>query len=145
MFAHVIVDIKNLSVLGKNFKWDRPKCPNGCKKVWGHGFVLRYLSGFIQGIYLKRYRCPCCGIVILMFPTGYWRRYQSSIKEIFLSLQSKFKTYKWPPWISRQTAGHWMTKFRRHIFMEYGVEIENLIEKLENLYAKETMFLGQFI
>ncbi len=145
MFKHVVVDIENLSISGKNFKWKRPKCPNGCKKVWGHGYRIRYFSGFREGVYLKRYRCPTCGTIIIMFPIGYWKHYQSSIKDIFLILQWRLTSYRWPSWTTRQRAGHWLKKFILHVGMEYGLNFEDILAKLKLLYKKETFFLGQKI
>jgi ribosomal protein S27AE len=141
MLQHEVVDLKNLSVSGKKFKWKRPRCPKGCKKVWVHGYVLRYFSGFKDGIYLKKYRCPTCGTVITMSPIGFWPRYQSSIKMIYEALKSRLTSYRWPSWISRQRGCHWMRKFRAFLRIEYGEYFGDIMTRLENLYVNQVPFL----
>ncbi len=143
MLSHIAVDIKNLSVLGKNFKWKRPKCPKGCKKVWGHGFVLRYFSSFKQGVYLKRYRCPTCGTVITMFPIGYWKHQQSSIENIYFAIKARLTSYRWPSWTTRQRAGHWIKKFYSFLIMNFSNDLSNPLQVLEQSYVKKLLFLGQ--
>jgi len=124
------------------FKWpNTPKCPNGCKKVWGHGYVLRYFTHFPAGLYLKRWRCPTCKIVILMFPVGYWKGYQTSIENIFIALKNRIKKYCWPSHTSRQRGGHWLRKFISLVRMEYGDDRNNLLAILKKLYSKNIPFL----
>jgi len=103
-----IEDLKNSK---KNYSWKKPKeCPNtACrKKLWGHGFVLRYFDSCPEGVYLKRWRCPHCQLVITCRPIGYWRRYQETISNIFEALQFRIKQLKWPDWVTRQRGGHWL-------------------------------------
>lgn len=137
----ILIDLKILSTEGKNYKWERPKCPNGCKKVWGHGYVLRYFAHFLAGLYLKRWRCPTCKIVILMFPVGYWKGYQTSIENIFIALKNRIKSYCWPINTSRQRGGHWLRKFISLVRMEYGDDCNDLLAILKNLYSKNIPFL----
>jgi len=100
---------------GKDFKWIRPAlCPR-CKqpKIWGHGFVSRFFNSFTGILFIKRWRCPSCKLIITCRPEEFWRRYQESIDRIFEALEYRIKNLRWPPWTSRQKGGHWMNKLIR--------------------------------
>ena len=144
VLKHVLINLESLSAQGKNYKWKRPRCLTGCKKVWGHGYVLRFFTHLRDGVYLKRWRCPDCGIVILMLPTGYWKGYQSSIETIFSSLKTRIQKYRWPSNISRQRGGHWLIKFIAFLRITYGDNnSDDLLEKLKLCHTKKLLFLGQ--
>lgn len=99
---------------GKSFKWIRPTCCPRCKsKVWGHGFVRRFFNSVKECVYIKRWRCPGCKLVITCRPEEFWRRYQESIDQIFNALKFRVKYLNWPPWTTRQRGGHWMNKLIR--------------------------------
>ena len=102
-------NIEDIHRDGKEYNWRRPVCKCG-KKVHGHGFVKRYFNRFKEYLYIKRWRCPKCGTVITAIPSGYWPRFQESIKNIFETIKYRIKNYKWPPWTTRQRAGHWLNK-----------------------------------
>ena len=108
----VAVTAEELSREGRNFNWERPNCPCGCKKVWGHGFVSRLLGGFT--VELKRYRCPRCGKMMTMIPEGFWRNCQSSAAFILSTLVERLETFRWPALVTRQRGGFWLRRFQRY-------------------------------
>lgn len=142
MHQHANVDLNSLAILGKDFNWNRPKCPNGCPKMWGHGFVLKSFTNFSDGLFIKRYRCPTCKAVITLTPSGHFKRYQSSIKAIYQAIKVRLKSHKWPEWTTRQRARHWMRKFEAFIFMEFPGYEKSTTQLLEYLYLKNIPFLG---
>ena len=100
--------VAQIATEGKDFNWNRPICPCGSEKVWGHGFVIRFFVGFIAGIFLKRFRCPNCRTVFTMLPEGYGRRLQTRIEVIVEALVSRLQHRGWPSGLPRQRAGHWL-------------------------------------
>ncbi len=106
------IDLKILILEGKKFKWDRFNCPKCHSHTWGHGFVSRYvLTPNPNLVWLKRYRCPKCGLIIQILPSQVWKRFQSTIKTIYETLLHRFQFKIWPKLIPRQRAGHWMRSF----------------------------------
>lgn len=142
MGKHASVDLKIVAIQGKKFNWKRPQCSNGCRKMWGHGFTLRYFSGFSDALFIKKYRCPTCHAVVTMIPDQYWPQFQTSITEIYNAINIRLSSYKWPSWVTRQRAGHWMRKFITFIKMNYNLEEIDFIQKLKELHSKQIPFLG---
>jgi hypothetical protein len=61
LLLQVDVCVKEIFEQGKLFPWPRPPdCPRCHGRIWGHGFVGAYFDGFVQVIFLRRYRCPDC-------------------------------------------------------------------------------------
>ena len=86
--------LKEIFKKGRNYPWPKPeKCPHCANyKVWGHGFVEAFFDGYNEPLVLKRYRCPVCGCVMRLRPSGYFKRFQASIKTIRSSIVSRVKT-----------------------------------------------------
>ena len=124
------IDLKILIREGKKFKWDRFNCPKCHSHTWGHGFVPRYISNpsSIQ-IWLKRYRCPVCVLIIQILPSQFWERFQSSIKTIYDALLYRLQAKVWPKFMPRQRAGHWMRSFTAFCKISGANEIEALLIK----------------
>jgi hypothetical protein len=120
----VVIDVTlrldDLFRQGKNFKWERPTgCPKCQRKVYGHGFTPRYFQGFSSVFWLRRFRCTGCSSVLVLRPSGFWPRLQSSIEVIFQALQARLgMERRWSEGIPRQRGGHWLRGFlsrlRRH-------------------------------
>lgn len=104
------ISIVDLQLQGKDYVWLRPCCPRCKSKIWGHGFVRRFFNGIKDALFIKRWRCPTCFLVLTSRPKNYWRRYQESIENIFNCLKYRASNLTWPPWCSRQRGGHWMNK-----------------------------------
>lgn len=102
--------LKELQNKQKDFEWKRPHCDKCGVDFYGHGFVLRFFNKFDESLYLKRWRCPKCHCVITVRPRTYWSRYRELFNTIFETLIFRIKNLKWPPWTTRQRAGHWLNK-----------------------------------
>jgi len=105
------VIVKSLFNAGKAYEWFRPaSCPacNGIR-LWGHGFAGRYFHGFIEKVWVKRYRCPDCQSVHTMRPSSHWRRFHYSWRVIITSLLYKVRCNKWLGSISRQSQQYWFS------------------------------------
>jgi hypothetical protein len=146
MLNHNDVDLNQLSTEGKNFKWKRPICPKCSGKVWGHGFVLTFFNGFPDLLFIKRYRCPSksCRKVIIMRPSGFWKKFQTNIEEIFNALVDRLEGLSWPLGVPRQRGGHWLRKFINKMKMLYGLDNEGigLGERLRQFYKKSLHFFN---
>ena len=140
MKEHTNVELQVLYKAGKSFHWKRPSCCNGCQKMWGHGYVRRYFEGYSKCFWLKRYRCPCCGVVVTMRPTGFFPRFQSSTEQIYKALKHKLTTLRWPPWTTRQRAGHWLRRFMSKLAMDFPGSSPP--ELLSRLHGKMINFLS---
>jgi len=88
--------------------------------VWGHGFVLAYFDGYGRGLWLRRYRCRSCRLVIRFRPSGYFNRFQASVVTIRQSLAHRFYRHLWPPGSSRQRQGHWLRSLLRKAVFYLG-------------------------
>ena len=111
------VILKQLFHLGRLYPWPKPDhCPRcGSHRLWGHGFVAAYFDGFNQPFSLKRYRCPNCKCVLRLRPSGYFKRFQSSILTIRLSILHKTKAGRWLPGLSRSRQCHWLRSLCKRI------------------------------
>ena len=111
------VRLKKLFRLGRNYPWPKPKICPSCDsyRLWGHGYVFANFDGYDQSLTLKRYRCPDCGCVIRLRPTGYFMRFQAPITVIRSSIVSKACKNKWITGISRTRQCHWYRSLRRRI------------------------------
>ena len=111
------VVLKQLFHLGRFYPWPKPDhCPRcSSHRLWGHGFVAAYFDGFDQPFFLKRYRCPNCKCVLRLRPSGYFKRFQSSILTIRLSILHKTKAGHWLPGLSRSRQCHWLRSLCKRI------------------------------
>ena len=91
LVIQIFVSIKHLFRLERGFPWPRPeRCPrSGYLRLWGHGFVSAYFDGYVKRCWLKRYRCLSCGVMLRLRPSGYFKRFQSSIETIRQSEKKK--------------------------------------------------------
>ncbi len=82
--------------------------------------MLAYFDVFIEGVWLKRYRCPVCGTIIIVRPKGYFPRFQSPIATILRSIKLKESKDKWIKGISRSRQEHWFKALRRRVVAVFG-------------------------
>jgi hypothetical protein len=101
-------------ILGKLYPWPRPeRCPRcGGRRLWGHGFVLRYFDGIPEPLWIKRWRCPDCGGVHTCRPDSHWRRFLAPITVIMASLVGKLSGLPWLKVENRQRQQYWFHGFR---------------------------------
>ena len=115
MILSADVLLKNIFVKGRFFGWSRPdSCPR-CNhwKVWGHGFRRSLFEGFDVPLYLKRYRCPCCGCIIVLRPSSHFNRFQTSKTAIRSALNQRIAHGKWPPSDHPGRLRHWLRNLKR--------------------------------
>jgi hypothetical protein len=147
MIKFARVCLKELSVQGKDFHWIKPSHCLSCNscRLWGHGFLATYFTGFIVALWLKRYRCDSCKVVITFRPFGYFSRFQSSAKDIADALQIKITSSKWPARLSRQRAGQWLRRFTEFIRLEFGDDNGglSLSDRLIKLHTSGCKFLSE--
>ncbi len=134
MIIAAAVNFKEIIKQEKNYNWPRPpSCPNCGRKLWGHGYVWRYFEEAMQGCWIKRYYCPGCGLVITMRPKGYWPRFQKQSRSINWILAHREKEKRWPPGVSRQSAGHWKRNLKRQVEKLLGLITEIFPSGFERL------------
>lgn len=132
--------VKTLAALGRNYRWQRlERCPR-CSgvRVWGHGFVVAYFDqAGAQGVFLRRYRCPECRVVIRVRPWGYWKRIQASVEAVRQSVRHRIGTGRWPPGSNPARQRHWLRALRRQVVAHVGMSwVERLEEGFEELLRR---------
>ncbi len=138
-FLILLIDlcVKTLARVGRDYPWRRPeRCPRcGGVRVWGHGFVGAYFDeAGSEMVFLKRYRCPECRVVIRMRPSGYWRRVQASIAKIRQCLFHRIRKGRWPPRSNPPRQRYWLRALKRQVRGQLGMSwAEKLEEGFEEL------------
>jgi hypothetical protein len=132
--------VKTLVELGRQYPWQRPlRCPR-CEgvRVWGHGFVTAYFDeAGSQGVYLKRYRCPECRVVIRLRPSGYWKRIQASVAKVRHCLFDRIGKGRWPPKSNPPRQRHWLRALKRKVRTHLGMSYEErLVQGYEELWRR---------
>jgi hypothetical protein len=119
--------VKEIFRLGKGYPFPRPeRCLHegcGSSRIWGHGFVLRYLDGYAEPLWFRRWRCPDCGCVYTIQHAGYWPRHHAPIQAIALSLTYRTMHGFWDKTLgfTRQRQGHWLRALKDNIKMWLGM------------------------
>jgi hypothetical protein len=132
--------VKTLAGLGRNYRWQRPECCPRCAgvRVWGHGFVVAYFDvAGAQCVFLKRYRCPECRVVIRVRPLGYWKRIQASVEAVRQCVIDRIGTGRWPPGSNPARQRHWLRALKRQVVAQLGMSFaQRLEEGLEELLRR---------
>lgn len=78
-----------------------------------------------------------------MMPEGFRANFQASFLKIYQSLLQRLTSHQWPPWISRQRAGHWLNRLKRHCLAHFGFTPSglDLKSKISELFEKGINFL----
>lgn len=124
LILFVEVCVKTLVAVGRQYPWQRPQqCPK-CKgvRVWGHGYVAAYFdeSGS-PCVYLKRYRCPQCRVVMRVRPVGYWKRIQATVATVRQCVLHRLEKGRWPPNSNPPRQRHWLRALRRQVRTHLGM------------------------
>jgi hypothetical protein len=138
LIQQISVSIKEIVRLGKHFPWIRPEqCPRcGHCRLWGHGFVSAYFDGYWKPLWLKRYRCPACRVILQLKPSGYLKRFQAPIEVIRQILAHRFTHHLWPPGTGRQRPGHWLRSLSKKAKLYLGLQgFERMIEAFDRLLS----------
>jgi hypothetical protein len=117
MILSAKITIVELSKKGKTHKWEKNRCEKCQRNMWGHGFVARYFAEVMSAVYLKRYRCPGCSVVVTSRPETHWKGIRSSISAIYDALKCRLTGF-WPPGFPRQRGLHWLRRFVTFAKME---------------------------
>jgi hypothetical protein len=116
--------VKTLGALGRDYPWQRPeRCPRcGGVRLWGHGFVTAYFDeAGSPCVYLKRYRCPECRVVIRVRPLGYWKRIQASMAAVRQCIMHRLATGRWQPQSNPARQRHWLRALKRKVRGHLGM------------------------
>ena len=97
------------------FSWPRPLSCGECggSRLWGHGFVSAFFDEIDNPVWLKLYLCPDCNCVHRLRPTGYFKRFQTTVETIRSSIATRLETGRWPSGVSRCRAGHWLRALKQ--------------------------------
>lgn len=121
LILFVEVCVKRVFEMGKGFPWSKPQgCPRCGGKLWGHGFCPAYFDGFQQPVWLRRYRCAVCKVVLRLRPAGYWSRFQAPIATIRESLSRRLLQGRWTPQLPRSRQRHWLKGLIKQIRFHFG-------------------------
>jgi len=147
LILQVAVCVKMIFEMGREFPWPRPsRCPRCKGRVWGHGFVPACFDGFMEPLWLRRYRCPDCGVVMRMRPEGYFSRFQTSVAVIRDRLSHRVRTGRWPPGLSHRRQGHWMRALKRRVLAYLGETwMDRLMEGFELFLARSQIPVSRSI
>lgn len=139
MIFSVLVSLKEIVERGRDFPWPRPKkCPR-CEgpRIWGHGFITAFFDGFAGEVWLRRYRCPECGCVLRVRPSGYFERVQAPISAVRSCISFRLAHGRWPPGGSRCRHGHWLRSLSRKVCAWFGQGwINRLVEGFDELLRR---------
>lgn len=140
LILFVEVCVKTLVELGRQYRWERPaRCPK-CQgdRVWGHGYVEAYLDEAGSAcVFLKRYRCGECGVVIRLRPSGYWKRIQATVASVRRSVVERLEKGRWPPGCNSARGRHWLCGLRRQVRTHLGMSYaERLAEGFAELLRR---------
>jgi hypothetical protein len=108
------VNLNQIQLLGKRFWWKKLDiCPNcQSRRVWGHGFTLRYFQGFSEGLWIKRWRCPDCSGVHTARPHEYPVGSQYPIRTRLESVLARIEGRRFFRTVPRQTQQYWWKAFK---------------------------------
>jgi hypothetical protein len=131
----VDVDVKKVALLGREYPWPRPDgCPSCRGRIWGHGFVLAYFAELVEGVLIRRYRCPDCRTVFRLRPLSHWSRFQTSVISIRDCLKQRLTEGHWRIDWPRSRQGHWLRSLKRQSAMRLGFSFSgSLLDAFDRL------------
>ena len=136
MVMEVRCDVKEVQESGKSYGWPRPdRCPR-CKggRIWGHGFVWAFFESLLEGLFLRRYRCPCCGCIMRMKPAGYFQGFSVMSEKIRSSLASRLACGSWLMGMGSSRQRHWFLALMRQVTAHLDVSwLDRLLEGVDYL------------
>ena len=138
MVLFVDVDVNEIARLGKDFPWPKPSCCPCCAQpLWWHGFVPAYFSCFTEALFLRRRRCSCCRTVHRLKPAGYWRRFRTSIADIFGCLEHRAGPGRWRCDEPRTRQRQWWRRLQRMTVVVLGLSfVESALEAFRALVSQ---------
>ena len=138
MISFFDLDLKQIADDGRNYPWPRPSVCGQCghPKVWGHGFVAMFIAGFLHALEIRRYRCPKCGCVIRLRPTGFFPSHQTDTATIRRTLTHRLANPHWPADCVAGRAGHWLRALKRNVAAILGLPgLDDLMAAFDHLVS----------
>ena len=131
----VCASVKEIARLGRKYPWVKPAaCPRCGGHLWWHGFVEAWFSSYNHCLYLRRLFCPQCRSVHRLKPSGYWKHYRSSVKEIRSSIKHRQDTRCWRPDLPRSRQRQWRRRLCRMMHLFLGLSFKGtLLEGFDQL------------
>ncbi len=133
-FSKTVFEISKFDL---SFKWPDCNCEKCSRKMWGHGFVVRYFESIDNIVRIKRLRCPDCGIVITFRPSEYYPKFRSEITRIYDALIERLSFGFWPEGFPRQRGWYWLKLFKKSLLIDGAGDA---IEFLKNRFSKKVHF-----
>jgi hypothetical protein len=134
----VVADVNEIARLGKDFPWEKPSgCPRCGQPLWWHGFVSAYFSCLAEAVFLRRLRCSCCHSVHRLKPAGYWRRFRSSLTDIFDSVSHRSDSGRWRTDQPRDRQRQWWRRLRRMTTAVLGLMSSASVAAFEALLTRD--------
>ena len=113
--------VKNIFELGRRFPWVKPdRCPRCGGRIWSHGFTTRYFDECAHPLFVRRYRCRDCRLLLTARPAGYLSRFQASIADIRENLAHRFHHHRWKQSGANSRRRHWLKGLLRKIHCHLG-------------------------
>ena len=138
MIIHTSVDLSELFRLGKKYSWTRPThCPKCFGiRLWSHGYASRYFDGYIDALFVKRYRCPDCISIHTCRPKSHPKFIQASRFSVFISLLLKITFSCWHTGICSSRQRQWFRTFKYRICRQANIDFGNIVAMLEALFTE---------
>lgn len=140
------INMDQLSKEGKSFKWEKEFCEKCHRYMWGHGFTTRYFQSYPEPLYIKRYRCAGCSIVVTCRPLGFWPSLRTEFNIIFNALIYRLSHSAdppvWPVGVTRQRGGYWLRTFYKYFKMNVSQPYTNPIDFLYSLKRASQNFFA---
>mgnify|MGYP000125437550 CR=1 FL=1 len=126
--------LRLLSEQGKGFKWGSCFCEKCQRPMWGHGYVFRYFENLTSAVWMKRFRCAGCHVVVTTRPEGFLAGVRTGIESIYNIIRYRLTNGVWPD-PRRQRFGHWLCRFMKMARMDF-VSMPDPIEVLDFCFQK---------
>jgi hypothetical protein len=94
--------------------------------------VAAFFDGFVESLWLRRYRCPDCKCILRMKPEGYFNRFRAPIDTIRTCLGDRLLRGLWPRFLSNSRRRHWLSALKRKTaaFFGMGTDLMSAFDRL---------------
>jgi len=143
LILHFPVSVKEIFLLGKKYPWPMlERCP-ACSgaRLWSHGFVARYFEGFMEALWMKRFRCPDCSAVHTCRPCGFLQGIRFSAEVVSECLRRKIAECRWFSCVVRQNQQYWYRCLREWASRQANVIKPALSHLKDFLFGKTSEHL----
>jgi hypothetical protein len=137
------VSLSEIESKKKEYQWKRPSACLACGRydsIHGHGYTPRFFAYSSNVFFMKKWRCTACRCIMTTRPSIYWRRFQTSINDIFKILIERLINKTWPPWTTRQRGGNWLRNIKSYIDIHQLLKENSLIKTVKYFFDKQLPF-----